>query len=296
LIEEHTAHSPEEAAANERNVQPSEGAKFGLLDMSKKFISQTSFAHTRWATHGRPAVLNCHPHVSDELNEFSLVHNGIITNYKEIKFVLEKRGYVFKTDTDTEAVAMLCKYVYDSQPNKRLNFTDLIKAVIKELEGSFAFVFKSRHFPDEIIAARRGSPLLIGVKTDRKLKVDFVDVELPTADTDKSEWSHECKMDRYAKQILQLLVTMPKPEAYSAYPETAARDPSSVDLNHAHSCPMMACPSLSNSSSLPTLPPLSTRPSESCTWKTMTSRISAKEVSAEQITGRKSSLPLAPIC
>ncbi|KAJ9113154.1 hypothetical protein QFC20_002046 [Naganishia adeliensis] len=185
LIEEHTAHSPEEAAANERNVQPSEGAKFGLLDMSKKFISQTSFAHTRWATHGQPAVLNCHPHVSDELNEFSLVHNGIITNYKEIKFVLEKRGYVFKTDTDTEAVAMLCKYVYDSQPNKRLNFTDLIKAVIKELEGSFAFVFKSRHFPDEIIAARRGSPLLIGVKTDRKLKVDFVDVELPTADTDK---------------------------------------------------------------------------------------------------------------
>jgi glucosamine--fructose-6-phosphate aminotransferase (isomerizing) len=155
--------------------------------MSKKFITQTSMAHTRWATHGPPAVLNCHPHVSDASNEFSLVHNGIITNYKEIKFVLEKRGYVFRTDTDTEAVAMLCKYVYDSQPNKRLNFTDLAKAVIKELEGSFAFVFKSTHFPDEIVAARRGSPLLIGVKTDRKLKVDFVDVELPTADADKSE-------------------------------------------------------------------------------------------------------------
>lgn len=187
LIEEHSASSPEEAAANERNVQPSEGANFGLLDMSKKFITQTSMAHTRWATHGQPAVMNCHPHVSDPTHEFALVHNGIITNYKEIKFVLEKRGYVFKTDTDTEAVAMLCKYVYDSQPNKRLNFTDLTKAVIKELEGSFAFVFKSRHFPDEIIAARRGSPLLIGVKTDRKLKVDFVDVELPTAETDKSE-------------------------------------------------------------------------------------------------------------
>lgn len=114
---------------------------------------------------------------------------------------MEKRGYVFRTDTDTEAVAVLCKYVYDSQPTKRLNFTDLIKAVIKELvsrtslsipgsvlirasqEGSFAFVFKSVHFPDEIVAARRGSPLLIGVKTDRKLKVDFVDVELPTSET-----------------------------------------------------------------------------------------------------------------
>jgi glucosamine--fructose-6-phosphate aminotransferase (isomerizing) len=123
-----------------------------------------------------------------------LVHNGIITNYKELKHVLNKRGYSFHTDTDTEVVAILCRYVWDSQPNKRLNFTELIKTVIKELvsclvttefradfaqEGSFAFVFKSVHFPDEIVAARRGSPLLIGVKTDRKLKVDFVDVELP---------------------------------------------------------------------------------------------------------------------
>ncbi|WWD18484.1 glutamine-fructose-6-phosphate transaminase (isomerizing) [Kwoniella shandongensis] len=150
------------------------------VDMSKVFLSQTSMAHTRWATHGVPSPLNCHPHVSDALTEFSMVHNGIITNYKELKVVLLKRGYTFHTDTDTEAVAVLCKYVWDSQPAKRLNFTELVKTVIKELEGSFAFVFKSTHFPDEIVAARRGSPLLIGVKTDRKLKVDFVDVELPT--------------------------------------------------------------------------------------------------------------------
>ncbi|WVW84662.1 glutamine-fructose-6-phosphate transaminase (isomerizing) [Kwoniella bestiolae CBS 10118] len=150
------------------------------VDMKKVFLSQTSMAHTRWATHGVPSNTNCHPHVSNVLTEFSLVHNGIITNYKELKLVLLKRGYTFHTDTDTEAVAVLCKYVWDSQPHKRLNFTELIKTVIKELEGSFAFVFKSTHFPDEIVAARRGSPLLIGVKTDRKLKVDFVDVELPT--------------------------------------------------------------------------------------------------------------------
>ncbi|WWD04842.1 glutamine-fructose-6-phosphate transaminase (isomerizing) [Kwoniella europaea PYCC6329] len=150
------------------------------VDMKKVFLSQTSMAHTRWATHGVPSNTNCHPHVSNALTEFSLVHNGIITNYKELKLVLLKRGYTFHTDTDTEAVAVLCKYVWDSQPHKRLNFTELIKTVIKELEGSFAFVFKSTHFPDEIVAARRGSPLLIGVKTDRKLKVDFVDVELPT--------------------------------------------------------------------------------------------------------------------
>ncbi|KAI9632044.1 uncharacterized protein MKK02DRAFT_41687 [Dioszegia hungarica] len=148
------------------------------LDMNKTFVSQTSMAHTRWATHGVPSVLNCHPHVSGENTEFSLVHNGIITNYKELKTVLIKRGYHFYTDTDTEAVAMLCKYVWESQPHKRLNFTELIKTVVKELEGSFAFVFKSTHFPDEMVLTRRGSPMLIGVKTDRKLKVDFVDVEM----------------------------------------------------------------------------------------------------------------------
>ncbi|KAH8088086.1 putative glutamine-fructose-6-phosphate transaminase [Filobasidium floriforme] len=182
LISQHASdadQSSNEAAASDAK----EATNVGIVDMGKTFITQTSMAHTRWATHGQPSPLNCHPHTSDKTNEFSLVHNGIITNYKEIKLVLEKRGYTFHTDTDTEAVAVLCKYIYDSQPNKRLNFTDLIKAVIKELEGSFAFVFKSQHFPDEIVAARRGSPLLVGVKTDRKLKVDFVDVELPTADT-----------------------------------------------------------------------------------------------------------------
>lgn len=121
----------------------------------------------------------------------ALTSDGIITNYKELKLVLEKRGYVFRTDTDTEAVAVLCKYVYDSQPHKRLNFTELIKAVVKELEGSFAFVFKSIHFPNEIVAARRGSPLLIGVKTDRKLKVDFVDVELGNPEQEKCTSTRE---------------------------------------------------------------------------------------------------------
>ena len=98
--------------------------------------------------------------------------------------VLQKRGYKFESDTDTEAVAILTKYIFDSQgESKRLSFTELIKAVLKELEGSFAFVFKSPHFSNEIVTARRGSPLLIGVKTDQKLKVDFVDVEFAGQDS-----------------------------------------------------------------------------------------------------------------
>lgn len=147
------------------------------MDTSKVFNAQVSIAHTRWATHGVPSVRNCHPLRSDPAADFTLVHNGIVTNNTELRLVLQKRGYKFESDTDTEAVAILTKYIYDSQPDKRISFTDLVKAVLKELQGSFAFVFKSKHYPNEIVTARRGSPLLIGVKTEKKLKVDFVDVE-----------------------------------------------------------------------------------------------------------------------
>lgn len=155
------------------------------------------------ATHGVPSERNSHPHRSDPTNEFTVVHNGIITNYKELRTVLEKFGYVFESDTDTEAVAKLAKFVYDNQKKAtgNISFTGLVKAVCKELvwfpwliknvylketmlifllvkiqEGAFALIFKSRHFPGEMVAARRGSPLLIGVKTSKKLKLDFVDV------------------------------------------------------------------------------------------------------------------------
>ncbi|PPQ75405.1 hypothetical protein CVT24_012967 [Panaeolus cyanescens] len=156
------------------------------LDVEKTSISQVSIAHTRWATHGPPCEVNCHPIRSDPTSEFVVVHNGIVTNSAELRLVLQKRGYHFETETDTEAVAILTKYIYDSHNSKELNFTQLIKAVLKELEGSFAFVFKSRHFPNQVVTARRGSPLLIGVKTDKKLKVDFVDVEFAGQDSNDS--------------------------------------------------------------------------------------------------------------
>ncbi|KIY47871.1 L-glutamine D-fructose 6-phosphate amidotansferase [Fistulina hepatica ATCC 64428] len=154
------------------------------IDVTKTFLTQVSIAHTRWATHGVPSEVNCHPLRSDPTSEFCVVHNGIVTNSGELRLVLQKRGYRFESETDTEAVAILAKYIYDSQPDKRITFTELIKAVLKELEGSFAFVFKSVHYPNEIVTARRGSPLLIGVKTDSKLKVDFVDVEFAGQEPD----------------------------------------------------------------------------------------------------------------
>ncbi|KAF8068978.1 hypothetical protein FPV67DRAFT_1561718 [Lyophyllum atratum] len=153
------------------------------VDVEKISISQVSIAHTRWATHGPPSKVNCHPLRSDPTSEFCVVHNGIVTNSAELRLVLQKRGYKFESETDTEAVAILTKYLYDSRTDKYLTFTNLIKLVLKELEGSFAFVFKSKHFPNEVVTARRGSPLLIGVKTDKKLKVDFVDVEFAGQDS-----------------------------------------------------------------------------------------------------------------
>ncbi|CAJ0838681.1 8562_t:CDS:2 [Entrophospora sp. SA101] len=146
------------------------------VDFEKQFVNHCGMAHTRWATHGEPSSTNSHPHRSDPKAEFTVVHNGIITNYKELKLVLEKKNYIFETETDTEAVAKLAKYLYDSQKaNQNLSFTSLVK-------GAFALIFKSVHFPNEIVATRRGSPLLIGVKTEKKLKVDFVDVEFGTDD------------------------------------------------------------------------------------------------------------------
>ncbi|TPX33697.1 glutamine---fructose-6-phosphate transaminase (isomerizing) [Synchytrium microbalum] len=154
------------------------------LDLTATFNCHTGMAHTRWATHGQPSERNSHPHRSDPRAEFTVVHNGIITNYKELRTVLEKKGYVFESDTDTECIAKLAKYVYDSQKgNKGLSFTALIKAVVKELEGAFAMILKSTHYPNEMIATRRGSPLLVGVKTAKKLKVDFVDVEFGGGDS-----------------------------------------------------------------------------------------------------------------
>ncbi|KAJ2546589.1 glutamine--fructose-6-phosphate transaminase (isomerizing), partial [Coemansia sp. RSA 1933] len=169
------------------------------IDWDRKYSVQTSISHTRWATHGQPSPINAHPHRSNDANEFTIVHNGIITNYKEIRTLLENKGYGFATETDTEVVAKLLKYVYDSQRGQPISFPDLAKAVIKELEGAFAFLFKSVHYPGEIVAARRGSPLLIGIKSSENLAVDFVDVEEITNTVAASSINEE-KAPAYAKR------------------------------------------------------------------------------------------------
>lgn len=150
-------------------------------DREKVFVNHAGIAHTRWATHGGVTKINCHPQRSDPLNEFVVVHNGIITNNKELKTLLSGKGFQFESDTDTEVIAKLFKHVYDTNVanGHDVDFNQLMKQVLYELEGSYGLLVKSVHYPGEVCATRKGSPLLVGVKTQKKLKVDFVDVEFP---------------------------------------------------------------------------------------------------------------------
>ncbi|RKP25481.1 hypothetical protein SYNPS1DRAFT_22561 [Syncephalis pseudoplumigaleata] len=201
------------------------------FDFDQTLVSHAGIAHTRWATHGQPTSYNAHPHRSSEKHEFTVVHNGIITNYKEIKTVLINKGYKFESDTDTEVVAKLAHYVYEShKSNNKANvtFSDLVKNVVKELEGAFALIFKSTHFPNEVVAARRGSPLLIGVKTSNKLKVDFVDVEFASADPEMRDGllAPEAPLPNYARTQSRAFLSesgLPQPIEFFI-----ASDPSAV--------------------------------------------------------------------
>lgn len=140
------------------------------LDMSDEFSCHVGIAHTRWATHGEPSDVNSHPHPSSPDCQFAVVHNGIITNYRELKEFLQSKGHVFLSETDTEIVAKLIQYFYDNDANRQMNFRELVEQVVNQLEGAFALVFKSIHFPNEAVAARRGSPLLVGIKSEKRLQ------------------------------------------------------------------------------------------------------------------------------
>jgi len=123
-------------------------------DISK--FDKVGIAHTRWATHGSPTLDNCHPHFSQD-KKIWLVHNGIIENYKQLKKELESKAVQFSSDTDTEVIAHLVQSFYKG---------DLKKAVQKtltKLEGAYAIVVVSADEPGRLVAAKKGSPLVLGV-------------------------------------------------------------------------------------------------------------------------------------
>jgi glucosamine--fructose-6-phosphate aminotransferase (isomerizing) len=125
----------------------------------------TGIAHTRWATHGAPAVHNAHPHFShgpgkeagDKAGRIALVHNGIIENYQELRVALQAKGYVFSSQTDTEVISHLVDSLYDG------DLFDAVKSAVSQLHGAYAIAVICKDEPHRVVGARAGSPLVLGV-------------------------------------------------------------------------------------------------------------------------------------
>ncbi len=121
--------------------------------------AHAGIGHTRWATHGEPSDRNAHPHQSAN-GKLAMIHNGIIENYTQLKNELQKKGYVFKSDTDTE---VLLNFIEDIQKNNQCGLEEAVRIALRRVVGAYVIVLLDEDNPDTIIAARKGSPLVIGV-------------------------------------------------------------------------------------------------------------------------------------
>ncbi|XP_020571112.1 glutamine--fructose-6-phosphate aminotransferase [isomerizing] 2 [Phalaenopsis equestris] len=182
------------------------------LDLEKSFMVHAGIAHTRWATHGIPSPRNSHPQSSGSGDEFLVVHNGIITNYEVLKETLIRHGFTFESDTDTEVIPKLAKFVFDqaSEGDQAVTFSQVVIEVIRQLEGAYALIFKSSHYPNELIACSHGSPLILGVKSltgEKNYAASFGDVKSLTADGQPKELffsSDLCAIVEHTKNYLAI--------------------------------------------------------------------------------------------
>ena len=119
-------------------------------------------AHTRWATHGEPNTVNAHPHYS-ESERLAIIHNGIIENYAVLKAGLMQEGYTFKSDTDTEVLVQLIEY---TQVNRQVDLKTAVQLALQQVIGAYAIAILDKDHPDTLVAARKGSPLVVGLGED----------------------------------------------------------------------------------------------------------------------------------
>ncbi|MBQ6660718.1 MAG: glutamine--fructose-6-phosphate transaminase (isomerizing) [Lachnospiraceae bacterium] len=131
------------------------------LEQQDPLRGTIGIGHTRWATHGEPNDTNAHPHIGQD-GKIAVVHNGIIENYLEIRELLERKGIIFQSETDTEVIAQLMEYYY----RKLGNLMDAVYAVLGRIEGAYAMGILCKDFPGQMIAARKDAPLLIGYGED----------------------------------------------------------------------------------------------------------------------------------
>ena len=128
----------------------------------KDITGHVGIAHTRWATHGEPSSKNAHPHYSESKN-LAIIHNGIIENYAEIKKNLMEKGVKFRSDTDTEVLVQLVEYV---QNKKKLDLLTAVQVALHQVIGAYAIAILDKNDPHQIIAARKQSPLVVGIGED----------------------------------------------------------------------------------------------------------------------------------
>lgn len=156
--------------------------------------------HTRWATHGEPNDVNSHPHTSSS-GKLALVHNGIIENYNSIKKQLEKEGHTFYSETDTEVAAKLIESFLDKYPEIELE--KAVQLALGQISGAYGFAIVHSDFPDKIVVARKGSPLLIGVGEGEMLIAS--DASAVAEYTDKVVYLDEGEMAVITKDSYQVI-------------------------------------------------------------------------------------------
>ena len=143
------------------NVYKAKGkvAELEAFCADKDISGTIGIAHTRWATHGEPNTINAHPHYSESEN-LAIIHNGIIENYAVLKAGLAQEGYTFKSDTDTEVLVQLIEY---TQLDKHVDLKTAVQLALQQVVGAYAIAVLDKDHPDTLIAARKGSPLVVGI-------------------------------------------------------------------------------------------------------------------------------------
>ncbi|MBQ6377874.1 MAG: glutamine--fructose-6-phosphate transaminase (isomerizing) [Prevotella sp.] len=146
------------------NVCKTKGKVDNLVDFcgDKNISGTVGIAHTRWATHGEPSSRNAHPHFSSSKN-LAIIHNGIIENYADLKMKLQAKGVQFVSDTDTEVLVQLIEYIKE---HKHLDLLTAVQVALYQVIGAYAIAVLDKRDPDQIIAARKQSPLVVGIGDD----------------------------------------------------------------------------------------------------------------------------------
>ena len=148
-------------SAGQLNIYKAKGkvSELEAFAADKDIDGSIGIAHTRWATHGEPNTQNAHPHYS-ESERLAIIHNGIIENYAVLKAGLMKEGYTFKSDTDTEVLVQLIEY---TQVNRHVDLKTAVQLALQQVVGAYAIAVLDKDHPDTLIAARKGSPLVVGI-------------------------------------------------------------------------------------------------------------------------------------